>query len=101
MSIRRAASCCQPRHDSAVPRGACTGSYDAMITTLPPRRARQPTLAAARRTPPCDHLGMSERRSAECWLTDMDGVLVDEGRPIPGAIDFIARLEASGQRYRG
>ncbi|HEY2173293.1 MAG TPA: HAD-IIA family hydrolase [Mycobacteriales bacterium] len=42
---------------------------------------------------------MSERRSAECWLTDMDGVLVDEGRPIPGATDFIARLEASGKRY--
>ncbi len=42
---------------------------------------------------------MSERRTAECWLTDMDGVLVDEGRPIPGAIDFIGRLEASGKRY--
>jgi NagD protein len=70
-----------------------------MITTLPPRRAGQRALAAARRNPPCDHLGMSERRSAECWLTDMDGVLVDEGRPIPGAIDFIARLEASGKRY--
>ncbi len=42
---------------------------------------------------------MSERRTAECWLTDMDGVLVDEGRPIPGAVDFIRRLETSGKRY--
>lgn len=42
---------------------------------------------------------MNERKPAQCWLTDMDGVLVDEGRPIPGAADFIGRLEASGKRY--
>lgn len=42
---------------------------------------------------------MADRKPAECWLSDMDGVLVDEGRPLPGAADFIARLDASGKRY--
>ncbi|HOT34770.1 MAG TPA: TIGR01457 family HAD-type hydrolase, partial [Rhodoglobus sp.] len=28
---------------------------------------------------------MSKRADVECWLTDMDGVLVHENRPIPGA----------------
>ncbi|NOW00826.1 HAD-IIA family hydrolase [Isoptericola chiayiensis] len=31
-------------------------------------------------------------RTIECWLTDMDGVLVHEGEAIPGAADFIAAL---------
>jgi NagD protein len=43
--------------------------------------------------------GMSERRPAECWLTDMDGVLVHEGVPVPGAQEFIQALEKSGKRY--
>jgi NagD protein len=43
---------------------------------------------------------MTERRPAECWLTDMDGVLVHEGIPVPGAQDFIQALEKSGKRYR-
>ena len=42
---------------------------------------------------------MTERRPAECWLTDMDGVLVHEGVPVPGAQDFIQALEKSGKRY--
>jgi len=42
---------------------------------------------------------MTERRPAECWLTDMDGVLVHEGIPVPGAQDFIQALEKSGKRY--
>ncbi|MGA8115463.1 MAG: HAD-IIA family hydrolase [Actinocatenispora sp.] len=42
---------------------------------------------------------MSTRRPAECWLTDMDGVLVHEGAPVPGADEFIARLRESGKRY--
>lgn len=37
---------------------------------------------------------------AQCWLTDMDGVLVHEGQPIPGAPEFIARLRASGKPFR-
>ncbi|CAA9237193.1 MAG: Hypothetical NagD-like phosphatase, Actinobacterial subfamily [uncultured Corynebacteriales bacterium] len=43
--------------------------------------------------------GMNERQPAECWLTDMDGVLVHEGVPVPGAQDFIQALEKSGKRY--
>ncbi|HST82437.1 MAG TPA: HAD-IIA family hydrolase [Kineosporiaceae bacterium] len=31
-------------------------------------------------------------RTIECWLTDMDGVLVHEGRALPGAVDFLDRL---------
>ena len=31
-------------------------------------------------------------RPIEVWLTDMDGVLVSEGTPIPGAAEFIQRL---------
>ena len=33
---------------------------------------------------------MSERGPIECWLTDMDGVLVHEGSALPGAADFLA-----------
>ena len=35
----------------------------------------------------------------DCWLTDMDGVLVHEEQPIPGASDFIAALQESGRRF--
>ena len=42
---------------------------------------------------------MTDRQPAECWLTDMDGVLVHEGIPVPGAQDFIQALEKSGKRY--
>jgi NagD protein len=42
---------------------------------------------------------MTERRPAECWLTDMDGVLVHEGVPVPGAQEFIRALDKSGKRY--
>jgi NagD protein len=31
-------------------------------------------------------------RTIECWLTDMDGVLVHEGHALPGAVDFLDRL---------
>jgi NagD protein len=42
---------------------------------------------------------MTERLPAACWLTDMDGVLVHEGVPVPGAQDFVQALEKSGRRY--
>ncbi|GAB1817815.1 HAD-IIA family hydrolase [Herbidospora sp. RD11066] len=42
---------------------------------------------------------MSERKPIECWLSDMDGVLVHEGQPVPGADEFIKRLSASGKRF--
>jgi NagD protein len=42
---------------------------------------------------------MDERKPIECWLTDMDGVLVHEGRPVPGADEFLRRLSESGRRF--
>ncbi|WP_433338732.1 HAD-IIA family hydrolase [Spirillospora sp. CA-294931] len=42
---------------------------------------------------------MTERKAIEYWLSDMDGVLVHEGRPIPGAAEFIGRLEESGTPF--
>jgi len=31
-------------------------------------------------------------REIQCWLTDMDGVLVHEGQALPGAVEFLDRL---------
>lgn len=42
---------------------------------------------------------MVERKPIESWLTDMDGVLIHEGTPIPGAGDFINRLRSSGKPF--
>ena len=39
--------------------------------------------------------GVTDVRPIETWLTDMDGVLVREEDPIPGATDFIAALQAA------
>ena len=39
------------------------------------------------------------RAPAECWLIDMDGVLVHEGHALPGATDFLARLVERGRRF--
>ena len=38
---------------------------------------------------------MSERKQILAWLTDMDGVLVHEGQPVPGAAEFIGRLRST------
>lgn len=42
---------------------------------------------------------MSERKPIDSWLTDMDGVLVHEGIPIPGADRFLKRLRESGKPF--
>ena len=42
---------------------------------------------------------MIARAQAECWLTDMDGVLVHEGEALPGAADFLRRLEERDRRF--
>ena len=39
------------------------------------------------------------RLPAECWLTDMDGVLVHEDHAIPGAAEFLARLVERDKRF--
>ncbi|MFE9427616.1 HAD-IIA family hydrolase [Kitasatospora sp. NPDC006697] len=41
---------------------------------------------------------MAERK-IETWLTDMDGVLIHEGVPIPGADTFLKRLRDSGKPF--
>jgi NagD protein len=38
-------------------------------------------------------------RPVETWLTDMDGVLVREETPIPGATEFVDALKASGKAF--
>ncbi|MGW8884387.1 HAD-IIA family hydrolase [Streptomyces sp. NPDC055749] len=42
---------------------------------------------------------MAERKPIESWLTDMDGVLIHEGVPIPGADAFLTKLRDSGKPY--
>ena len=42
---------------------------------------------------------MAERTEIECWLTDMDGVLVHENDAIPGASELLAGWEAAGTPY--
>ncbi|MGL3149106.1 HAD-IIA family hydrolase [Microbacterium sp. A82] len=42
---------------------------------------------------------MAHRDDIECWLTDMDGVLVHENDAIPGASEMLAGWEAAGIPY--
>ena len=39
------------------------------------------------------------RQPAQCWLTDMDGVLVREEHALPGAADFLRRLVERDRRF--
>ncbi len=41
----------------------------------------------------------SRPRTVRAWLSDMDGVLVHEEEPIPGAADFVARLTETGRPF--
>ena len=42
---------------------------------------------------------MSDGNGIECWLTDMDGVLVHEEHALPGAAEFLQRLVDSSRRF--
>ncbi|MEO7122275.1 MAG: HAD-IIA family hydrolase [Lacisediminihabitans sp.] len=42
---------------------------------------------------------MRDRREIECWLTDMDGVLVHENHPLPGAAALLQQWRDQGKRY--
>lgn len=42
---------------------------------------------------------MTERKPIESWLTDMDGVLMHEGVPVPGADAFIKKLRETGRPF--
>ena len=39
------------------------------------------------------------RAPTECWLSDMDGVLVREEHAVPGAVEFLARLIDKERRF--
>jgi NagD protein len=42
---------------------------------------------------------VSGRGPADCWLTDMDGVLVHEEKALPGAAEFLQRLVERQRRF--
>lgn len=42
---------------------------------------------------------MSDRRDVECWLTDMDGVLVHENHALPGAAELIQQWRDTGTPF--
>lgn len=42
---------------------------------------------------------MRTRAEIDCWLTDMDGVLVHENRAVPGASDLLARWRDEGTPF--
>ncbi|WP_169078966.1 HAD-IIA family hydrolase [Microcella alkalica] len=42
---------------------------------------------------------MRDRREIECWLTDMDGVLVHENTALPGAADLIRQWRDTGTPF--
>src|SRR3954463_1040524 len=42
---------------------------------------------------------MSDRGEIECWLTDMDGVLVHENHPLPGASDLLQQWRDQGKPF--
>ena len=42
---------------------------------------------------------MTNRADVECWLTDMDGVLVHENQPIPGAAELLQQWRKQGKPY--
>ena len=42
---------------------------------------------------------MADRKPIESWLTDMDGVLIHEGIPIPGAEEFLKRLRTADKPF--
>ena len=42
---------------------------------------------------------MRNRDDIECWLTDMDGVLVHENHPVPGAAELLAQWTKQGKPF--
>ena len=42
---------------------------------------------------------MTTRADVECWLTDMDGVLVHENKPIPGASELLEQWRHEGRPF--
>ena len=45
------------------------------------------------------HGSMTDRGEIECWLTDMDGVLVHENHPVPGASALLQQWRDQGRPF--
>src|SRR5437763_14562978 len=86
-------------------RGVCSSdsrlSNRADVSLISPLHCalRTETILDRRYVRPAGILRPMRERKIECWLSDMDGVLVHEGRPVPGADRFLAALTASGRRF--
>ena len=68
------------------------------VAPKPPAAPPAPTLEPMPTDPhdaPPDDDGFDSR----AWLTDMDGVLVSEGRPIPGADEFVGALRSRDRPF--
>jgi NagD protein len=65
------------------------------VDPKPRRKAQRKVLPASGPEPSAP----AAARPIESWLTDMDGVLIHEGSPIPGADEFIGRLRERGRAF--
>lgn len=50
-------------------------------------------------SPPADAAVQQDNRAEQCWLTDMDGVLIHEDQALPGAAEFLQRLTDCRRRF--
>ena len=70
------------------------------VTRTTPSEPRSADNAGAfRRSVPVLRSRLADPKPIECWMTDMDGVLVHEGRLIPGADAFVSRLRETGTPF--
>src|SRR6185437_4672704 len=84
---------------SAVGWAACSGSTDSeywyRIGTSPKRSGPAPHNMLG----PSKGVRVSRRNEIECWLTDMDGVLVHENSALPGAQELIQQWRDQGTPF--
>lgn len=63
------------------------------------KRATQSKQTAGADSHPQKNSKATGREKVQCWLTDMDGVLVHEQQPIPGAAELLEHWQTTGQEY--
>ena len=68
--------------------GIGDGTFPGVVFAIRPGPSGPATLAA-----------VPEPKPIESWMSDMDGVLVHEGKLIPGADTFVERLQATGTPF--
>ncbi|EFL15285.1 predicted protein [Streptomyces sp. C] len=80
--------------------GAATTGTDRRLSASIGWGCRHSVVPAPHSQPCIQETGkMAERKPIESWLTDMDGVLMHEGIPVPGADAFIKKLRDSGRPF--